>query len=72
MNTINWEVEHERFMTIASPSHPEERRSELSGIGMSNKRDDAIQECMAKDVGSVEPCSASSGQEPRDTMIGIA
>ena len=55
---MNWEAEHKRFMTIAYPRRPRGQHGGRSGTG-EDKRDDAIQECLAKIWDSVESASSS-------------
>ena len=47
MSTINWNVEHERFMSIAYPATQKAAKRAFWGW-REHKRDDAIQECHAK------------------------
>ncbi len=68
MNAINWQVEHEKFMTLAFPT-TEKAAKRAFWHWREHKRVDAIQECHAKVWDSWSRCLLHHNKKP-ETMIG--
>ena len=68
MKAIDWNVEHEKFMTLAFPAAQRAARRAFWNW-REHKREEAIQECLSKVWDSWSRCLVHHGKRP-ETMIG--
>jgi hypothetical protein len=69
MSTLNWELEHERFMAVAYPRTMTAAKRAFYGWHP-RKKDDAIQECMAKMWDSYSRL-LKRGKNPESIISGL-